>query len=262
MRFSTLSLGALMLAATATPAFADDAAPPPAFTINGSATVVTDYRFRGISQTDRNAAIQGSITVTHSSGFYVSVWGSSTDDYVTWAGTGHQEIDLIGGFKKTVGGTTFDIGALYYFYPKTHPVGDTSSSDFIEPYADISHTFGPVTAKVTVNYAPKQKALKLDQGANFLGVVLPKEDNVYLAGDLSASIPHTPIGLTAHLGHTWGPSWLSVGKGYTDWGLGATVTYKALTLGVSYVDTNVDFYSGTGKNLTKGGVVGSLGVSF
>jgi len=260
MRFSTLSLGALMLAATATPAFADDAAPPPAFTINGSATVVTDYRFRGISQTDRNAAIQGSITVTHESGFYVSVWGSSVDDYVTWAGTGHQEIDLIGGFKKTVSGTTFDVGALYYFYPKTHPAGDISSSDFIEPYASIAHTFGPVTGKVTVNYAPKQKALKLDQGA--FGALLPKEDNVYLAGDLSATIPNTPIGLTAHVGHTWGPSWLSIGKEYTDWSLGATVTWKALTFGVSYVDTDGDFITPSGKNASKGGVVGSIGVSF
>ncbi len=75
MRFSTVTLGALMLAASATPAFAQDAptAPPPPVTINATAAVVTDYRFRGVSQTDNNAAIQGSITVTHTSGFYVSV---------------------------------------------------------------------------------------------------------------------------------------------------------------------------------------------
>ncbi|MES1973716.1 MAG: TorF family putative porin [Pseudomonadota bacterium] len=259
MRLSMISLSALMLAA-ATPAFADDTAPPPALTINGSATVVSDYRFRGISQTDKNFAIQGSITITHESGFYVSVWGSSVDDYVTMAGTGHQEMDLIAGFKKTYNGTTFDVGALYYVYPKTHPTSDISSSDFIEPYFDISHTFGPVTAKATVNYAPKQKALALDQGA--LGAASKKEDNVYLAGDFTAAIPKTPVSLSAHIGHTWGPSWLSIGKEYTDWGLGASIAYKSLTFGIQYVDTNGDFITPSGKNASKAGVVGSVGVSF
>ncbi len=261
MRFSTLSLGGLLLVATAVPAFADDAAPPPAITINGGATVVSDYRFRGVSQTDKNVAIQGSLTLTHQSGFYVSVWGSSVDSYVTASLAGHQEIDLIAGFKKTVGGTTFDVGALYYVYPKTKFAGDKSASDFIEPYFSISHTFGPLTAKGTINYAPKQKALALDQ-------ISPARSNVYLAGDLSASIPKTPIGLTAHLGHSFGPSWLATDfngkKGYTDWALGATVTYKVLTFGLSYVDTDADFRNGLipTRKISNAGIVASVGVSF
>ena len=71
----------------------DDTAPPPAITINGGATLVSDYRFRGISQTNLQPAIQGSITLTHASGFYASVWSSSTSGYVTFSGTGSQEID-------------------------------------------------------------------------------------------------------------------------------------------------------------------------
>ncbi len=248
-----VSLSALMIAS---PALADDTAPPPAITINGTATVVSDYRFRGISQTDKNFALQGSLTVSHRSGLYASIWGSSVDDYVTQSGQSHQELDLIVGFKKTFGGTTFDIGALYYVYPKTKLAGDGSSSDFIEPYLAVSHTFGPVTAKGTVNYAPKQKALRLDQTTG------KSNDNVYLAGDLSAAVPGTPLGLSAHLGHTFGPSWLAIGKEYTDWGLGATLTYKAITFGVQYVDTDGNFITPSGKNASKGGIVGSIGVSF
>ena len=254
---TSFGLFGLTLATLATPAFAEDTAPPPAITINGTATVVSDYRFRGISQTDKTPALQGSITVTHKSGLYASVWGSSVDDYVTASLRAHQELDLIAGYKKTYGGTTFDIGVLYYLYPKTRLIpGDTSSSNFVEPYAAISHTLGPVTGKATINYAPKQKALRLDQttGKSF--------DNVYIAGDLSASIPNTPLGLTAHVGHTFGPSWLSIGKEYTDWGLGATYTYKAITLGVQYVDTDGDFITLTGKNASKAGIVASIGVSF
>ncbi len=263
MRLYTISAGALLLATAFTPAFADETSPPQAVTLNGTATLVSDYRFRGISQTDKTPAVQGSITITHESGFYLSVWGSSVDGYVIADARAHQEIDLIGGYKKTVGGTTFDIGALYYVYPHTKFAGDASKSNFIEPYVDIAHTLGPVTAKVTANYAPKQKALALDQG---LTSPVVKHDNLYLAGDLSSSIPSTPFGVSAHLGHTFGPSWLATDatgkKGYTDWGLGATYTYKVLTVGLNYVDTDARFVSLTGKNVSKGGILGSIGVAF
>lgn len=259
MRIILGCLGSALAFAAATPALADAPAdPPPAITINGSATVVSDYRFRGVSQTDKNAAIQASITLTHESGFYASVWGSSVNGYVTNAQTASVELDLIAGFKKTFGGTTVDVGVLYYYYPK-NKVG-TFASDFVEPYVAVSHTFGPVTAKGTLAWAPSQKALRLDQATG------PNRSNVYLAGDLSASIPGTPLGLTGHLGHSFGPSWLASDafgkKEYTDWSLGATVTWKALTLGVSYVDTDARFLSGTGKNVSNGGIVASLGVSF
>ena len=262
MRISTITLGGLLLA-VATPAMAqDEAEPAPAITVNGSATVVSDYKFRGISQTDGNFAVQGGLTVSHESGFYVGLWGSSIDDYVTVHGTPAQELDIIAGFKKTFDGATFDIGAVYYVYPGTRPgfAGDVSSSDFIEPYASLSYAFGPVGAKASVAYAPKQKALALDQGQSG---TLPKEDNVYIAGDLSASIPNTPISLTAHIGHTFGPSWLSGPTSeYTDWALGASATYKGLTFGIQYVDTDTFFTTPSGKNAAKGGVIGSVGVSF
>jgi uncharacterized protein (TIGR02001 family) len=259
MRIFLGCLGSAIALAAATPALAEDA-PASAFTINGTAAVVSDYRFRGVSQTDKNAAIQGSITVSHESGLYASVWGSSVSGYVVAGGTATVELDLIAGYKKTFGGTTVDVGVLYYYYPRTKLVGDTSSSDFFEPYLGISHTFGPVTAKGTINWAPSQKALKLDQATG------PGRSNVYLAGDLSASIPGTPLGLSGHLGHSFGPSWLATDatgkKEYTDWALGATLTHKALTLGVSYVDSDATFVSFTGKNVSKGGVVVSLTASF
>ncbi len=266
MRFSSMTLGALLLATTATPAVAQDAptAPPPEITINGTAAVVSDYRFRGVSRTDKGFAVQGSLTVTHASGFYLSAWGSSTSGYDVAGGNARQEIDLIGGYSKTFNsGVKLDGGVLYYFYPRDPTPG--VHSDFFEPYVDISTTLGPVSAKVTVNYAPKQKALKLDQSTG------PSHDNVYLAGDVSLAIPKTPLGLSAHLGHTFGPSWLaddSLGKtSYTDWGLGATATYKFLTLGVAYVDTDAHFLynvPGTTKtsNLSGSGVVASLTASF
>lgn len=245
IRLPIMTLAATAVAVLSTPAAAQ-AAPAPDITISGGASVVSDYRFRGISQTDKDEALQGTFTVAHSSGFYGTVWGSSIDDYI--AAGSDQEIDLVGGWKKTFGGATLDVGATYYIYP-----GADGDFDFIEPFAAVSHGFGPVTGKLLVAYAPKQKAL---------GIGFGKEDNLYVAGDLSAALPNTPVSLVAHLGHSFGPSYLTIGDEYTDWSLGASVAVKNLSLGIAYVDTDKSLFSPSGRNISKGGIVASLGVAF
>lgn len=215
-------------------------------TISGGATVISDYRFRGISQSNRRAAIQGTATISHKSGFYASVWGSSIDDYIADNGT---ELDFVGGYKRNIGRSTVDVGVTYYHYPNS----TFQFSDFYEVYGSLSHTLGPVTGKVSVIYAPKQQALSVD-GVN-------KEDSLYVGGDLSAGIPQTPISLNAHVGRSFEKSYLTFGQKYTDWSLGATYTWRNLALGVSYVDTNKDILAGP-RNVSKAGIVGSLAVSF
>jgi uncharacterized protein (TIGR02001 family) len=256
MRTSFGPVLGLILAVTATPAFADEADAPKAITINGSATVVSDYRFRGLSQTLKKPAIQGSITLTHESGIYVGTWGSSVSEYI--AAGADQEIDLIAGFKKTTeGGTTFDVNATYYYYPGAEEIVPGYNSDFVEAIGSVSQTLGPVTAKGMVAYAPKQKALAY--------TTRPKEDNLYAGLDLSAGLPDTPLTLTGHVGRNFTRSFLSSGLKYTDWSLGASLTHKALTFGVSYVDTNKNIPTTVGtktRNISKGGVVLSLGASF
>ena len=242
-----LSMAALLALPTA--AAAQDAAPagPPAVTISGGATLVSDYRYRGVSQSDRRPAIQGNLAITSSSELYAAIWSSSIDDYV--ANGADQEIDLSVGYKRTLGATTFDAGVLYYYYPAS----GGANTDFFEPYVSLSQTFGPVTAKALAAYAPKQKALTVGNG---------KEDNLYLAGDLSAGLSGTPISLSAHVGSSFGPSYITLGKAHTDWSLGVSATSKGLTAGIAYVDTDASFITPSGRNASKAGIVASLGVAF
>ncbi len=241
----------LLAACAAAPAAAGDLGG--GFAITGGATLVSDYRFRGISQTNEEPAVQGTFTITHKSGFYVSWWGSSIDDYI--ANGAQAENDLIVGYQKSFGKTTVNGGVLYYWYPGNHG----ATTDFAEPFFSVAEAFGPLTAKATVNYAPKQKALSIGNGS---------EDNVYLAGDLAYAIPKTPLSLTAHLGHTWGPSYLSIGKEYTDWNVGASFTHGPLAFGLQYVDTSKKSYSPpssdrpNGRDISGSGVVASVGVAF
>jgi uncharacterized protein (TIGR02001 family) len=240
MRTSILGLSAIVFLATAAPALAQEE-DSSAVKLTGSVTLVSDYRFRGFSQTSQDAAVQGGITATTSSGFYLGTWASS----ISFAG--NTEIDLFAGYAKEVlPGLTADVGVLYYLYPK-HGGGDT---DFFEPYVNLTLAAGPATIKGGINYAWAQDALKV--GAS-------NKSAVYFHLEPSIAIPNTPIGLNAHLGYSESDAFPGGADGKVwDYSFGATATWKSLTFGISYVDTD-EKLSPRGAD---GAVVFSLGAAF
>jgi len=254
MRLSTLFLSSVALAAAA-PAFAQDAPASP-ITITGSAGLVSDYRFRGVSQSDKEGAVQAGITLNHESGFYAGTWGSNLSGWGTFGGS-NMELDLFGGYKAKVGNGTLDVGLLWYMYP-----GGSDKTDFAEPYAKLSGVVGPVTLTAGVAYAPKQEALGrwYSTGALYTAGTPDdagaKKDNLYLSGDAVAAIPTTPFSVKAHVGHSdgnkgLGPNGTSVAPtgSYWDWMFGVDTTYKNLTFGVSYVDTDIRFGSAKAQRI-------------
>lgn len=103
-----LAAAAFLGAVTAVPASAQ-------FSANIGA--VTDYRFRGISQTLGKPALQGGLDYAHSSGLYIGTWLStvSKDSYANGKGL---EVDVYAGWKNEFAKDwTVDVGALYYWYP-------------------------------------------------------------------------------------------------------------------------------------------------
>ena len=221
---ATLAVGFVM---AATPALADDTpTPTPSVTINGTAAVVSQYRFRGLAQSDNKPAFQGSLTLSTESGFYVSTWGSSASAGSSPINIGGTEIDLYGGFAHEIGksGIKFDGGVYGYIYP------GATAGNYYELYGSLSTTFGPATAKVGINYAPAQKVFDY----NF---VSPSRENTYIYGELSSGIPGTPLTVHSHLGHTGGGfDW---GQQYWDYTVGVSASWKALTLDVSLVGTDL-----------------------
>lgn len=121
------------------------AAPASPHTVTGNMAIVSDYRFRGISQTGNDPAIQGGIDYSHESGFYLGNWNSSitSDSFTNAAGI---EMDFYGGFKFPVGDITVDIGALYYYYPDAKTGVGREEYNTLEAYLGLS--YGPVTFKV------------------------------------------------------------------------------------------------------------------
>lgn len=231
-------MSAVVLAAVSAPAFAQEEAAEP-FTVTGGATVVSDYRFRGFTQSNEDFAIQGTFTVSHESGLYAGTWGSS----IGFAGG--TEIDFYAGFaKEIVPGVTADIGATYYFYP------NAVDADVIEPYVSLTGMLGPVKAKAGLAYAPDQKSLGDDSA-------------VYTYLDLSTGIPSTPLTLKGHLGYAKSDSFLGGPDGETlDYMVGVDATWKNLTFGVSYVNTDVKKADGKEGLGADGAVLFSVGAAF
>ncbi|MCX9147314.1 TorF family putative porin [Erythrobacter sp. WG] len=219
----------------------------PAFTVSGSATITTDYRFRGVSQSDNGFAVQGGLTVSHTSGAYVGLWASNLAGWGTFGGP-NLELDLIGGFKFPVGQGTADVGLVWYMYP-----GGAATTDFAEIYAKLSGAVGPVSLTAGVAYAPPQEALGnvYPTGARFVAGRPRKpgdtEPNLYLTGDAVYAITDTPVSLKAHIGYSdgnpgLGPNGTSVAPTgtYFDWLLGVDVTpIEHLTFSLAYVDTDI-----------------------
>ena len=205
----------------AAPAFAQDEAAEEAegpFTVSGGIAVVSDYRFRGVSLSDKDFAVQPTLTVSHESGFYVGVWGSNIAE-----NPGEDiEVDLYAGFA---GGdtVTYDLGVTYYMYPG---VSDFNYAEFI---GKLGTTVGPVTLGGMVAYAPSQEGTG-------------NTDNFYLGTNASIGIPNTPLSLSGSIGYEDG----AFGDDKIDWSLGVTAEVKGFTLGASYVDTN-RFVGGLGK---------------
>ena len=219
MRKSIFKLAAVSVAmsalAVSAPAFAQDEAAEEAagpITLTGGVAVVSDYRFRGVSLSDKDFAVQPYLTVKHESGLYAGVWGSNLaenpgDDV---------EVDLYAGFA---GGEelTYDIGATYYLYP------GVSSFNYLELTGKLGSTFGPATVGVQLSYVPSQ-----DNTGN--------SDNVYFGTNASIAIPNSPVSVVGSMGIEDGA--FTAGDEKVDWSLGLTANVSGFTVGASYVDTN------------------------
>jgi len=216
MRKSMLKFAAMSVAMSATamsaPAFAQDEAAEASgpITISGGAAVVSDYRFRGVSLSDKDFAFQPYLTVSHESGLYAGVWGSNVAENL-----GEDvEVDLYAGFA---GGdaVTYDIGATYYMYP------GASDLNYVELTGKLGTTVGPATIGGQLSYVPSQ-----DNTGN--------TDNIYVATNAAIALPDSPITLTGSIGYEDG----AFGDDKMDWSIGATAAVSVFTLGVAYVDTN------------------------
>ena len=187
---------------------ADIEAPAPAIEVAYNLAIVSDYRFRGISLTNRDPAVQGGIDLAFRSGFFLGTWASTIADY----GGSKLEVDIYGGYGGSLAGLDYTLGAYGYLYP------GGSAVNYVELQGTLARTAGPVTTTLTIAYIPDQKNAV---------------DNIYTGLGAALAIGDTPLTVSAGIGRENG--------GYDekwDWSAGLAYKLDAMEISASYVDSN------------------------
>jgi uncharacterized protein (TIGR02001 family) len=226
---------ALMAGFGSTPVLAADE-----FAISGNIALTSDYRFRGISQTDESPAVQGGFDTSFEPGFYLGSWGSSVDFSESDNDTGHYgslELDYYGGWRGPIGDSDFgiDVGYLYYDYP-----GDT-----VDPKGDYQE----------VSLKGSWKGLVL--GVNYSDDYYAETGEFwYYAADYSYSIMEE-LALGLHVGYNdfendKDATFLTNDADeYTDYSASLTYTWAGVGFTLAYVGTDLDREDYYGTNLAE-----------
>ncbi len=255
------------LLAGGVPALAQDGEAEKALTLSGGATLVSDYRWRGYSLSNKDWAIQGTLNLNHKSGLFIGTWASSiapvgqTTDCVvpvggeggaalcTLSGGSTVEVDLYGGWTGSLLGLDVTGGLLAYLYPGAQGL------NYFELYGTVGYTIGTLSLTAGLNWAP-------DQG-NLAG------SNRYLFGSAAFQIPDTPITVKGTVGSERGSVVVDLTGAKTskiDWLFGVDISgsvigFEPLTIGFAYSGNNLPDRGGFNR-YARSGFIFSIGASF
>ncbi len=231
-------LNALILSVLAVPGLAM-AADAPTHTVTSNVGLVSDYLYRGISQTGAGPAIQGGFDYAHASGLYAGAWGSSIS-WLSDAGVANNaglELDTYAGYKGSASSLAYDVGYLRYNYPGAYIAGKTK--------ADTDEIYGALTYSIaTLKYS-------YSLGDTF-GTAKAKGTS-YLEANISYALGDSGATLGAHYGKQdfKGPN---AGTGiaalsYSDYKVSVSKDFSGYVLGLAYSSTNADKGAGAAYNV-------------
>ena len=214
---------------------------------SANVALTTDYKFRGISQSNENPAIQGGFDLGHSSGFYIGTWGSTVDFDFSEADGGYNgslELDYYVGFASDINDAwSYDVGYLYYDYP-----GDEGDEgDYQEFYGSLSWNDLTVGVAYSDDYYAET------------------DEFWYLYADYSFSLPND-FALDLHVGYNMleedGGFLSSDEDAYTDYSISISRDFAGINLAIAYVGTDLDDDDVFGSDWGDGVVVGTISASF
>ena len=192
--------------------------------VSGNVALTTDYRFRGISQSDESVAVQGGFALGFENGIYIGTWGSSVDFDTNGDGfDGSLELDYYAGWAGDIGDSGFGIDVGYYYYD--YPGDDDAEGDYQEFAVGLSFADLGVTVVYSDDYYGET------------------DEYWYVAGDYSISLSDSfSIGL--HVGYNMleedGGFLSSDEDVYTDYSVTGTYSVAGVDLSLAYVGTDLD----------------------
>lgn len=221
--------------------FAEDAAPADPLSFNVG--VVSDYLFRGVSQTHGKPALQAGIDFVHPSGFYIGAWGSNVTWVKDFLGKGSLEVDVYGGYKNTFAGDwTYDVGYITYNYPGhgSEIRGVLANPNTQELYASLGYKwlsakYSYATSSHFIGWYGSGTTATVDdktRGSNYL------EFNAnYDLGDGMTLVGHVGHQKVKNIAANTGLYAGFASADYTDWKIGVTKDVGFGVVGVAYSKT-------------------------
>lgn len=186
-------------------------------TLTGSVAATSDYVFRGVTQTDGDAAVQAGLTWSYESGVYVSAWGSNVDFNDDES---NLEADFTLGWSGSADNISYGASVIYYAYPG---VPGRFDYNYVEASANIAIDLGVVKPVAAIYYSP-----------DFFGT---EDDALYLTAGFTAPVTDS-LRLFANLGYQ---DYSSATKDVTDWNAGFVWSLGGFDLDLRYVDTNAGY---------------------
>ncbi len=196
-----------------------------AVTVTGNVGYVSDYLFRGISQTNEGMALQGGLNLNSDSGFYLSTWGSNIK-----FGDGSMELDVLAGWTGKVSNDwTLDVGVMQYRYPN----GDNATTEFNFVEAYVKGTY-------------KDFVFGYAYANDYFGAGVDQYH--YLSVDHTYALPND-FSIVSHLGYNLFEddeqfqTFLAAGpvsdSNYIDFSVGVAKSILGASVALKYAGTNV-----------------------
>ena len=207
--------------------------------LSANVGAVSDYRFRGITQTFGTSALQVGVDYAHDSGLYIGNWNSNINEGAGYP-SAHIESDVYGGFKKSLGEISVDLGLITYLYSKSNSTNAVTANRMLTnartgnvARGDVDNTeaYGALSWKwLTVKYS---RAL-----SNYFSVPDTRGTSYLdLAGNWDLG---NGWGVNSHVGllRYMGLNTSTVNGDYNDYKIGVTKEMLGVVLGASYISTD------------------------
>ena len=237
MSLKKVALAAALISFPITQAFAAE--------VSGNIALTTDYKFRGISQSDSAPSVQGGFDIAFDNGAYIGTWGAAVDfdcAIDTCGGlNGGIELDYYAGFASDISDSvSFDIGYIYYDYPQDEGLlgdygeiyGSLSFGDF-GIGMNYSDEYWGETGKFTYTYATYSMALSESVALDLLVGSGDYDEAGYLDG------------ATEHM----------------NWSVALSTSAGGLDFAITYEDTDLDKEDAYGYDWADAALILSIGKS-
>lgn len=239
-------------------------AQPSMFDLAFGGDVMSDYNFRGITQSAHKPSVLAYFEPRWNVSSNLQLYAGVSGESIAFPNRAAAEIDFYGGFRPTFGKLGLDFGAWYYYYPGgatytgTGPA-TTCSNLFLTPTGFCNavkgnlsfwETYGKATFAVTDQFAVGANVF---YSPSWLNSGAP---GTYASGTFKVTAPSSwlPTDWGAYLSGELGYYWFGTTDAfygtpafpngikypnYTTWNLGVAVTYKVLTLDFRWYDTDL-----------------------